>query len=65
MLVLSALASTHLVAQFVATKMYLLSVNHPASLIGPTKSNPHFKNGSFGKVVTNLAKLCVSKPPVL
>jgi hypothetical protein len=62
MLVLSALVSIHLVAYVVATRMYLLLVNHPIGLIGSTKSSPHFINGSYGKVVTSLAKLCVAKP---
>jgi hypothetical protein len=46
-----------------ATRIYLLLVNHPTSLIGPTKSNPHFIYGSLGKVITNLAKFCMAKPP--
>jgi len=36
-----------------------------ASLIGPTKSNPHFINGYFSKVVISLTKLCVVKLPTL
>jgi len=59
MLVLSALTSTHLVAWFVATKMYLLLVNHHAILISARKFNPHFINGSYGKFVFSLAKLYV------
>jgi hypothetical protein len=65
MLVLSALVSTHLVTYVVATIMYLLLVNHPIGLIGQTKSSPHFINGSYGKVVTNLTKLCIAKPLAL
>jgi hypothetical protein len=38
-------------------------VNHPIGLIGPTKSKAHFINGSFGKAMTNLTRLCVAKPP--
>ncbi len=63
MLVMNALASTHLVAWFVVTRMYLLLVNHPTCLIGPTKFSPHFINGSFGKIVISLAKLYIAKPP--
>jgi hypothetical protein len=33
-------------------------------LIGPTKSKPHFMNGSFGKVVNSLAKLYVANLPI-
>jgi hypothetical protein len=47
-----------------ATRIYLLPVNHPIGLIGPTKLNAHFMNGSFGKIMTNLVKLCVVKPPI-
>jgi hypothetical protein len=35
-------------------KLYLLLIYHPMGLMGPTKSNPHFVNGSNGNVVTNL-----------
>jgi fumarate reductase subunit D len=56
MLVLSALASTHLVALFLATIIYLLLVNRPIGLIDATKLNPHFINDSSNKVITNLAK---------
>jgi hypothetical protein len=47
----------------VVTRMYLLLVNHPTCLIGPTKFSPHFINGSFGKIVISLAKLYIAKPP--
>jgi hypothetical protein len=40
-----------------------VTLNRPTGLINPTKSNPHFINGSYGKVITNLTKLCVAKPP--
>jgi hypothetical protein len=49
-----------LVAWFVATIMYLLHVNHPTSLIGPTNLVPI--NGSFGKIIISLAKFYVVKP---
>ncbi len=58
--VLNVLASTHLVAKFVATNMYMFLVYLPTSLISPTKCKPHFMNGFSRRVVTNLAKLCVA-----
>lgn len=63
MFILSTLAFTHLVAQSMATRIYLLHVNRPIGLIGPTKSKAHFINGSFGKTMSNLTRLCVAKPP--
>ncbi len=48
-LVMNAFISTHLVAYFVATRMYLF----PIGLIGPIKSRPHFIKGSYGSVVTS------------
>jgi len=42
-----------------ATNMYLFLV-YLVNLIGPTKSKPHSMNGSFGRVITCLAKLCVA-----
>ena len=42
----NAFASTHLEQQFVATKIYLLRVHVAACIKGPTKSRPHFWNGS-------------------
>jgi hypothetical protein len=65
MLVQSAQASIHFVAQPVATRMYLLPNNLFASLIGPIKSTPQFWKGSLGNVVTNLAKIWVNKLPIL
>jgi hypothetical protein len=50
---MSAFTFTHLVALFVATRMYMFHVNLHASLIGPTKSKPHFIKGSFGSDVTS------------
>jgi hypothetical protein len=47
-----------------ATNMYLFHVYRLVSLIGPTKSRPHFMNGYYGRVVINLAKLCVANPPM-
>jgi hypothetical protein len=58
-LVLSAFASTQLVAKSIPTKMYFSHVSLLASLIKPTKFRPHFIKGSFVNVVTNLAKLFV------
>ncbi len=58
-LVLSAFASTHLVAKSIAIRIYLFHVSLPASLIGLIKSRPHFIKGSFGNVVTNLDRLFV------
>jgi hypothetical protein len=43
-----------------ATDIYLFHVHFPTNLIGPIKSRPRFMNGSFGKVVISLAKLCVA-----
>jgi len=63
MFILNALASTHLVAYFMATNLYLFHICLHASL-GPTKSRPHFMNGSFRKVVTSLAKLYVANLPM-
>jgi hypothetical protein len=63
MFVLSSFTFTHLVAQSMATIIYLLLVNRPIGLIGPTKSKAHFINGSFGKTMTNLTRLSVIKPP--
>ncbi len=34
-------------------------------LIGPTKSSPHFINGSSRKLVTSFARLWVANPPIL
>ncbi len=48
-----------------AIRMYLLPMNHLASLIGSTKSSPHFINGSSSRIVTSLSKLCVTKPLAL
>ncbi len=48
-----------------AIRMYLLFMNRSASLIGSTKSSPHFINGSFCKIVTSLSKLYVAKPLAL
>jgi hypothetical protein len=48
-----------------ATIIYLFLVYLHASLIGPTKSNPHFINGSFGKLVTIFARFLVANPHVL
>jgi hypothetical protein len=50
-LVLNIFASTHLVASYVAIKIYLFLVYLQAGSIGPTKSSPHFINGSFGRLV--------------
>ena len=44
----SAFASTHFVKYSVATMMYLFPVRIVGGLNGPTKSNPHFWNGSNG-----------------
>ncbi len=46
-------ASTHLVVQSIATKMYLFLMYFPISFIGPIKFNPHFVNGSDGSVITS------------
>jgi hypothetical protein len=43
-----------------ATNMYLFHVYLLASLIGPTKSNPHFINGYSRRIVTSLAKFYVA-----
>jgi hypothetical protein len=64
-LVLNAHVSDHFVAYSMATKMYRLLSNFVAGLIGLIKSNPHFKNGSSGKVITNSAKFCVNRLPIL
>jgi hypothetical protein len=64
-LVLNALTSTHLVALFLAKKMYLFIVNMLVGWISHTKSNPRFINGSFKKLVTSFAKLWVANPPIL
>jgi len=58
----NALVSIHFFAWFVATNMYLFPIYLLVGIIGPTKSNPHFINGSFGRVVTNLAKPYVANP---
>ncbi len=56
-LVFNVLTSTHLVTYFIATRIYLFLVYLLTSLIGPTKSNPHFTNGSSRKLVTRFVKL--------
>jgi hypothetical protein len=60
-LVMNAFISTHLVAYSVATKMYLFHVG----LIGPIKFRPHFIKGSYGSVITSLARLFMFNPPIL
>jgi hypothetical protein len=60
-LVMNAFISTHLVAYFIATKMYLFHVG----LIGPIKSRPHFIKGSYGSVIISLARLFMFNPPIL
>jgi hypothetical protein len=56
-LVFNVFASTHFVAQLVATKMYFLPCEQFATLMGPMKSKPHFMNGSVGSMVINFAIL--------
>jgi len=63
-LVLNPFTSTHLVAQSIATKMYLFPINLHVGLIRPIKFRPHFVKGSFRSIVTNLAKLFVFNPPI-
>ncbi len=61
MFVCNTLASTHFVAQYMATNMYLFDVYLPIGFIGPMKSNPHFINVlSSGRVVNNFAKFYVA-----
>lgn len=50
LLSLKGAASTHFVAEFVATKMYLAHVLLPLGLIGLTKSRSQFQKGSSGKI---------------
>jgi hypothetical protein len=56
-LVFNIFASTHLVASYVAIKIYLFLTYLQVGLIGPTKSSPHFINGSFGRLVTSFRRL--------
>jgi hypothetical protein len=49
----------------VATKIYLFLIYIHVGLIGPTKSSPHFINGSYGRLVTSFARLWIANPPVL
>jgi hypothetical protein len=49
----------------VATRIYLLPINHFRGLIGPTKINPHFLNGSFSKIIIILAKFFMANPLIL
>ncbi len=58
----NVLASTHFVASFVATNMFLIYL--PTNFIGPTKSSPHFITCFSGRFVTNLTKFYVADPPV-
>jgi hypothetical protein len=56
-LVLNIFASTHLVASYVAIRIYLFLVYLQAGSIGPIMSSPHFINGSFGRFVTSFRRL--------
>ncbi len=62
--VLSAFVSTHLVAQSIATRIYVFLINLLVGLIGLIKFGPHFIKGSFESFVTNLARLFLLSPPI-
>jgi hypothetical protein len=47
-----------------AIRIYLFPIYLLVSLIGPTKSSPHFINGYFGKLVTNFVRLWLTNPLV-
>ncbi len=55
--ILSAFASTHLVACSITTKIYLFPIYFPVGLIRPIKSKPHSIKGFFGaKIKISITK---------
>jgi hypothetical protein len=58
---LNAFASTHLVAESIGTKRYLLLCER---LMGPMKSKPHFMNGSTKSMVIDFAIRACKRFPI-